>query len=165
MAVFSRIIGGLRGLFQKNRAEQDLDDELREYLEAAVEQKMSGGMSRDAAVRAARVEIGSVEAVKDRVRDVGWESVIESMWQDVRFALRMLRKQPAFTAAAVTTLALGIGGTTAIFSVVDALFLRAPARCRTRIVAAQAVHQARRGQHADAERRAGLVDRLRRDAR
>ena len=84
-------------------------------------------MSRDAAVRAARVEIGSVEAVKDRVRDVGWESVVESMWQDVRFALRMLRKQPAFTAAAVATLALGIGGTTAIFSVVDALFLRAPA--------------------------------------
>jgi putative ABC transport system permease protein len=127
MAVFSRIIGGLRGLFQKHRAEQDLDDELREYLETAVEQKMSGGMSRDAAVRAARIEIGSVEAVKDRVRDVGWESVIEGIFQDVRFALRLLRKQPAFTAAAVTTLALGIGGTTAIFSVVDALFLRAPA--------------------------------------
>ena len=126
MAVFSRVIGGFRGLIQKNRAEQELDDELREYLETAAEQKMSSGMSRDAAVRAARVEIGSVEAVKDRVRDVGWDSVVESVWQDVRFASRMLRKQPAFTAAAVATLALGIGGTTAIFSVVDALFLRAP---------------------------------------
>ena len=126
MAAFSRVIGGLRGLFQKNRAEQDLDDELRAYLETAIEQKMSAGMSRDAAVRAARVEIGSVDAVKDRVRDVGWESVVESVWQDVRFASRMLRRQPAFTAAAVATLALGIGGTTAIFSVVDALFLRAP---------------------------------------
>ncbi len=127
MTIFSRVIGGFRGLFQKNRAEQDLDDELREYLETAAEEKMSGGMSRDAAVRAARVEIGSVEAVKDRVRDVGWESVVESVWQDVRFASRMLRKQPAFTAAAVATLGLGIGGTTAIFSVVDGLFLRAPA--------------------------------------
>jgi putative ABC transport system permease protein len=127
MGAFSRIIGGFRGLFQQNRSEQDLDDELREYLETAVERKMSGGMSRDAAVRAARVEVGSVEAVKDRVRDVGWESVVESVWQDVRFAVRMLRKQPALAAAAVTTLGLGLGGTTAIFSVVDALFLRAPA--------------------------------------
>ena len=126
-AVVNRVIGGLRGLFQKNRAEQDLDDELREYLETAAERKESSGMSRESAIRAARVEIGSVEAVKDRVRDVGWESVVESVWQDVRFACRMLRKQPAFTAAAVATLALGIGGTTAIFSVVDALFLRAPA--------------------------------------
>lgn len=127
MALFSRFIGGFRGLLQKNRVEQDLDDELREYLETAAERNESSGMSRDAAIRAARVEIGSVEAVKDRVRDVGWESVVESVWQDVRFACRMLRKQPAFTAAAVATLALGIGGTTAIFSVVDALFLRAPA--------------------------------------
>ena len=87
MAIFSRVIGGFRGLFQKNRAEQDLDDELREYLETVAEQKVSSGMSRDAAVRAARVEIGSVEAVKDRVRDVGWESVVESVWQDVRFAV------------------------------------------------------------------------------
>ena len=86
MAVFGRVIGGFRSLFQKNRAEQDLHDELREYLETAAEQKVSGGMSRDAALRAARVEIGSVEAVKDRVRDVGWESVVESVWQDVRFA-------------------------------------------------------------------------------
>ena len=127
MTILSRVIGGLRGLFQKNRAEQELDDELREYLERLTDDNMSRGMSRDAAVRAARVEIGSVEAVKDRVRDVGWESVVESVWQDLRFACRMLRKRPAFTAAAVATLALGIGGTTAVFSVVDGLFLRAPA--------------------------------------
>ena len=127
MAVFSRIIGGLRSLFQKNRAEQELDDELRAYLETAVERRVSAGMSRSEALRAARLEIGSVEAVKDRVRDVGWESIVERSWQDVRFAFRLLRKQPAFTAAAVVTLAFGIGGTTAIFSVVDVLFLRAPA--------------------------------------
>jgi predicted permease len=127
MTILSRVIGGFRGLLQKNRAEQELDDELREYLERVTEERVSSGMSRDAAVRAARVEIGSVEAVKDRVRDVGWESVAESVWQDVRFAVRMLRKRPAFTAAAVATLALGIGGTTAVFSVVDGLFLRAPA--------------------------------------
>ncbi len=126
MALFSRLIGGLRGLFQKNQVEQDLDDELHDYLESVAEEKVSSGMSQHAAVRAARVELGSVEAVKDRVRDVGWETVAESVWQDVRFAFRMLRKRPAFTAAAVATLALGVGGTTAVFSVVDGLFLRAP---------------------------------------
>ena len=127
MTILSRVIGGFRGLFRKNRAEQELDDELRDYLERVTEEHVSSGMIRDAAVRAARVGMGSVEAVKDRVRDIGWESVVESMWQDVRVALRMLRKRPAFTAAAVLTLALGVGGTTAVFSVVDGLFLRAPA--------------------------------------
>jgi predicted permease len=127
MAIFHRLVGGFRALLQKNRLEQDLDEELREYLESVAERHVSSGMSRDAAVRAARAELGSVEAVKDRVRDVGWETVAESVWQDVRFALRMLRKRPAFTAAAVATLALGVGGTTAVFSVVDGLFLRAPA--------------------------------------
>jgi predicted permease len=127
MRIFSRMIGGFRSLLLRDRAEQDLHDELREYVEHVVEQKVDSGMSRDAAVRAARLEIGSADAVKDRVRDVGWESVVESVWQDVRFALRMLRKRPGFTAAAVTTLALGVGGTAAVFSVVDSLFLRAPA--------------------------------------
>ena len=126
MAAWSRFSGGIRGWLQRRRVDQELDDELRDYLEAVTEQKMAAGLSRDDARRTARAEMGSVEAVKDRVRDVGWESAIESVWQDVRFALRMLRKQPGFTAAAVATLALGIGGTTAIFSVVDALFLRAP---------------------------------------
>jgi predicted permease len=126
MFLFMRVTNGFRALFGKRRAEAELDAELRAFLEAAVEQKVSAGMSREAALRAARVEIGSVEAVKDRVRDVGWESIVESVWQDVRFAFRMLRKQPGFTAATVATLALGIGGTTVIFSVVDGLFLHAP---------------------------------------
>ena len=130
MALFSRVVGGFRGLFQKNRVEQDLDDELREYVESVAEEKVSSGMSRDAALRAARVELGSVEAVKDRVRDVGWETVAERVWQGVRFAFRMLRKRPAFTGAAVATLALGVGRPTAVFSVVDGLFLRAPMQCR-----------------------------------
>ena len=126
MALFSRLAGGFRALVRRARVEQDLDDELREYVEAAAAQRMAEGMGREDAIRAVRAEMGSVDAVKDRVRDVGWESLADSVWQDVRFAGRMLRKKPAFGAAVVATLALGIGGTTAVFSVVDALFVRAP---------------------------------------
>jgi predicted permease len=115
---------GARALIWKTRAERDLDDELREYLNAAIEQKVSSGMSREAATRAARAEMGSVEAVKDNVRDVGWESAIEGIWRDVRHGLRALRRAPGFTATTIVTLALGIGGTTAVFSVVNGVLIK-----------------------------------------
>jgi predicted permease len=119
-----RVIGGFNALFRKQRVEQELDEELRAYLETSIEEKMRGGLAREDAIRAARVEMGSVEAVKDYTRDAGWEVGLENVWRDVRYAVRALRKSPAFSAVTVVTLALGIGANTAIFSIVNAIMLR-----------------------------------------
>jgi predicted permease len=126
-----------RNLFRKQRVERDLDDELAAYFGLLVEERMYAGLSREEAVRQARIEMGGAEQVKEEVRDVRIGTKLESIRQDVRFGARLLAKAPTFSVIAILTLAVGIGANTAIFSVVHAVLLKGlpyPAADRLAIV-------------------------------
>lgn len=122
--MISDLLYRLRALFRRSSMEADMEEELREHLEHQVEKYVEAGMSRDEAKRRAKVKFGGVEQVKEECRDARGVAFIETLVQDVRFAIRQLRKTPVISAMALLSLALGIGANTAIFSLVDSVLLR-----------------------------------------
>jgi predicted permease len=119
MSLWRQLTRGMRVMLNRHAADRDIADEVSSYLDEAVAAYEARGYSPAEARRAAMMEIGSMTAVREQVRDYGWENRVETLLSDARYAVRRLCGKPGFTAVSVLTLALGIGATTAIFSVIE----------------------------------------------
>jgi hypothetical protein len=109
------LIAGMRALLHPAERNAQIEEELRSFFDASVEEKIRNGMNSERARRAAQVEIGSREMVRHKTWSAGWESGVDSFVRDLRFAARQLKKTPGFAVTAVLTLALGIGANLAVF--------------------------------------------------
>jgi predicted permease len=124
MSVFSHFRTSVRNVAGRATVERELDDELRSYLDLLIAEKIKAGASPDEARRAALLKVGGIERVKDQVRDERPGMMFENAGRDLKHGLRLLRRSPGFAAIAIVTIALGIGATSAIFSVINAVALK-----------------------------------------
>lgn len=124
MSIFSDLIERVRSLLFRAREERELDEELRTHLEMEAEYRKRHGESSDTAYRGSAIALGGIERVKDDVRDARGTRPLHDIWRDIGFGARTLASNPSFTLVTLATLAIGIGGTTAVFSAVDAVLLQ-----------------------------------------
>ena len=125
MSLWRQTVRGLRTLLNRPEADRDIGDEVEHYFDEAAAELERNGLSPEAARRAARLEWGTVTAVREEVRAYGWENAIDTAVADVRHGVRQLLRRPAFSIVAVLTLGLGIGASTTIFSVANPILFAA----------------------------------------
>ena len=124
MSLASRFTAAFRNFFRRQQLERQLDDEVRSYVDMLTDERVAAGMSPSEARRTALADSGGIEPIKQAVRDHRAGARAELLWQDARYGLRQMARNPGFTLTVILTLALSIGANTAIFSIVNALMLR-----------------------------------------
>jgi predicted permease len=124
MSVLRQSIHGLRNLIRRKWADEDIADEVDSFVAEAKAELEARGVSPEEADRAARIRVGSRTAVREQVRSYGWENFVSGTIQEMRYTFRRLRATPGFTLVSISTLALGLGATTAIFSVISGVLLK-----------------------------------------
>jgi putative ABC transport system permease protein len=128
VSLWRQITTGIRAMTGRSAADRDIADEVGHYLDEAAAVRQAQGLSPAEARRAVRLDVGNAAAIEEQIRGAGWEAgvarLIETLWQDIRFSLRSLRRAPVVSLAAIATLAIGIGATTAIVGIVNAVLIR-----------------------------------------
>ena len=114
------------GLLNKGRKDRELQDELESHIQMHIEDNLRSGMTPEEAHRRAMIQMGGMESTKEAYREQRGIPVLETLWQDVRFGARILRKNPGFTTVVLLTLALGIGSVSSVFSIVQGVLLKSP---------------------------------------
>ena len=140
--LFRVLLHRLLGMFRKEKLDHELDDEIKAHIEMQVDENVRRGMSLEKARYAAQRSFGGVDQIKEVYRDRRGIPLLETTLQDLRFAIRVLRRSPVYTTVVVLTLAIGIGANTAIFSLVDAVLIKLlPVKNPEQLVAIETFNQ------------------------